>query len=277
MRQIKNLSPCQVAVNERPTYVLITGASSGIGLELAKVFAKKGHHLILTSRRLSLLEELAGQLKSQFDIQVLCFQCDFTKTQQIEELWQTLHQQNIVVETLVNNAGVGVFGTFDQTLWEDELELIQLNVIAPTLMTKRFIKQLKQQNLSKGQLLNIASAAGLTAGPLMAVYYASKAYLISWSLACLWEFRNDLTVSIVCPGPVKTQFQRTAKMQDSYLFDQKLTCSATFIAESAYHALQNKKMIIIPGKALKLLVLPRNFLPLKFRLWIVEKLQSKRQ
>ena len=260
------------------TYVLITGASSGIGLELAKIFARERHSLVLVARNLSVLEGLANELQEQFQIQVLCLKCDLTQTQEIEELWQILHQKKIIIKTLVNNAGVGVFGTFDQTHWEDELALIQLNVIAPTLMTKRFIQALqKQQDFSKGQLLNIASAAGFSAGPLMAVYYASKAYLISWSLACLWEFRTQLTISIICPGPVRTKFQEAAQMQDSSLFDKKLTYSSNFVAESAYRALQSKKIIHIPGRLFNLLLLCKNFLPLRFRLWFIEKLQSKRR
>ena len=185
---------------------LITGASSGIGKEMAKVLASRGWDLIVVARRESLLLELKEELAG-CDVKVCV--CDLSQVSQVKALCKTLKDEPI--EMVINNAGFGDLGYFDETDEEKELNMINTNISALHLLTKYFVKRFKQQN--HGYILNVASIAAFAPGPMMATYYATKAYVLRLSLAInkeLQKAKSNVRISVLCPGTVKTEINKVA-------------------------------------------------------------------
>ncbi len=231
--------------NRAPT-ALITGASGGIGYELAKLFAKDHHNLVLVARSESKLQQFAGELQRQFGIQAKPITLDLSAVTAPQSLFDELHRQNIAVDTLVNNAGYGTYGEFAQIPLEDSLDQIQLNVTALTALTKLFLAPMLQRR--SGRILNVASTAGFQPGPLMAVYYATKSYVILFSEALANELKcSGVTVTCLCPGATDTQFQHRAGNASSRLFKQLRPMDAKTVARSGYRGLMKDKTLVIPG------------------------------
>lgn len=239
-------------------YVLITGASSGIGYELAKLFSDDGYNLILVARSLSNLKKVKEELnRSNIDIQIL--NLDLSKTGECDKLINFIESNNLCVEVLVNNAGIGSFGQFSDIKWEVEENLININIKAGTKITKYFLSKFIERK--SGGILNVASTAAFAAGPKMATYYGSKSYVLNLTEAIHEEVKGlGVKVSCLCPGPVRTSFQEKAGIQKSEKA-KKYLMEAEEVARIAYKDFKKGKVIIIPGFKNKLLVLANKFLP----------------
>ena len=230
-------------VAERQT-ALVTGASSGIGLELAREFAAGGYNLVLVARSEKKLEELAAELRDRHGVGARVIAKDLARPKAPEEIFQ---EAGDAVDVLVNNAGFATFGPFAETDLGRELEELQVNVVALTHLTKKFLPGMLTRR--RGGILNVASTAAFQPGPLMAVYYATKAYVLSFSEALAEELRGTgVTVSVLCPGPTATEFSARADMQDSGLFKGMLAVAdARAVARAGYEGFRAGKRIVIPG------------------------------
>ena len=241
-----------------PVNVLITGASLGIGLELAHVFAQHGDNLVLVARDTTRLTHLARTLSDEYGLRVETISLDLTKDGAIDELVAALKKEKIEIDTLVNNAGFGQFGEFVGSHWKRNQEMMELNMRVVTELTQHFSERMK--NRGRGRILNVASTAAFLPGPLMAVYYATKAYVLSFSVALAEELRNSgVVVTALCPGPTKTGFASTADATKSRIFRGRLD-DARHVAQAGYRGLVRGKTIVVPGVRNKILTfLPRLF------------------
>ncbi|MFN2636019.1 MAG: SDR family NAD(P)-dependent oxidoreductase [Gemmatimonadaceae bacterium] len=239
---------------------LVTGGSGGIGLELAKVLARKGFDLVLVARKRDTLEAAAGQLEGKFDVTAHVFAADLRRREAPEEIFDFLRNENIPIEALVNNAGFGLGGEFAETELQRELEMIQVNIAALTHLTKLFLPPMIKRR--SGRILNVASTAAFQPGPLMAVYYATKAYVLSFSEALAEELRNSgVTVTALCPGPTQTAFADSAQMTNSRLFNSFGIADAADVAEYGFDAMVHGRRLAIPGIKNKLLAQANRFAP----------------
>src|SRR3982751_4165596 len=225
---------------------LVTGGSGGIGLELAKVLARNGYDLVLVSRTRDALEAAAGQIEGKYDIKAHVFAADLRRREAPESIFDFLHNENIPIAILVNNAGFGLGGEFADTELTRELEMIQVNIAALTHLTKLFLPPMIKAK--SGRVLNVASTAAFQPGPLMAVYYATKAYVLSFSEALAEELRNTgVTVTALCPGPTRTEFASEAGVTNSRLFSLFGAADATDVAEYGFRAMMAGTRVAIPG------------------------------
>jgi len=254
---------------------LITGASSGIGWELAHVFARENHDLVLVARSEKKLIELKTDLEKQYGVRANVIVSDLSTPGGATELVAKVNGLNLSVDVLVNNAGVGVFGDFArETEWQKEKEMIQINITALTELTKVFVPAMVLKG--QGQILNIASTAAFQPGPNMAIYFASKAYVLHFSEALAEELRDTgVTVTVVCPGATESGFQSAAAMESSKLFKDKKVPTSKEVAEFAYQSLQEKKRVAIHGFANYLLAQSVRFAPRTIATKIARKFQEK--
>ena len=230
---------------------LITGASGGIGYELALLFARDGYDCILVARSQDKLKLLAQRLESEDRVRTLVLAKDLSKPSAVDEIFEEVTAASMQVNVLVNNAGFPVFGLFNQTDLQVELEMLQVNVVALTALTKLFLRGMIERRA--GRILNLASTAAFLPGPLMAVYYASKAYVLSFSQALSNELRGTgVTVTALSPGPTRTGFQKRGVMEDSRLVQGQIADAAS-VALAGYRGLMAGKTIVIPGFSNKLI------------------------
>ncbi|MBY0755957.1 SDR family oxidoreductase [Clostridium sardiniense] len=240
-------------------YTLITGGTKGIGLELAKLFAKDRNNLIIVARKEDELKIVKEKLEKKFNIFVEILELDLSVDNSCEELIKFVEEKNVVVDNLINNAGVGSFGYFDEIDVDKDIKLIDINIIVLTKLIKYFLPKMKERR--SGGILNVASTAAFVGGPKMSTYYSSKAYVLTLSEALYEEAKEfGVNVSCLCPGPVKTSFQENAGIIKSekakkYLMDAK------DVAKEGYDGFKNKKAIIIPGFKNKAMVIATKFLP----------------
>ncbi len=225
-------------------YTLITGASSGIGLELAKIFAAKGHDLILVARRKEKLDALARELSTAHNIQVEVLTKDLSLPHAAKAVYDELKEKNLDVDILVNNAGFGGLGKFHEREWEKDHAMIQLNIVALTELTRYFIPDFVARN--SGKILNVSSTASLMPGPLQAVYYATKAYVTSFSNAIAEELSDtNITVTNLMPGATATGFGKRSGMDKTAIFAK--TASAASVAQDGYDGLMVGKLDVVSG------------------------------
>jgi short-subunit dehydrogenase len=228
---------------ERKT-ALVTGASSGIGAELARVHARHGGDLIVVARRRARLDALKAELESAQGIAVHVLAKDLTQPDAAQQIYDELQTQGVPVDYLVNNAGLGHYGLFHEQPWAENETLIKLNILALTALTRMFLPQMVGRH--HGRMLNIASMAGFVPGPLQAVYYASKAFVISLSEALANELAGSgVTVTVFCPGPTETEFTRRPEMKGVRLLQWEVP--ARTVAEGAYDAMLRGKTVVVPG------------------------------
>ena len=245
---------------------LITGASSGMGRDMAKVLSSEGYDLILVARRKEPMEELKNELKTNVKIITL----DLMDEKNVFKLYDLTKNDNI--DLLVNNAGFGLFGVFNKTDLDRELEMINLNIKAVHILTKLFLQDfIKKDN---GQILNVASSAGFLAGPHLNTYYATKNYVLKLTMALYQELKeqnSNVTISALCPGPVNTEFNKVAKGKFTIKGLQSMN-----VARYAINKMHQGKLIIIPGITTKLGVFFNRFLPYKAQLKIISKIQLRK-
>lgn len=240
-------------------YTLITGGTEGIGFELAKIFAINKHDLIIVARNKNKLIEVKNKIEKECGIKVEIIQCDLSLNKEYEKIISFVEEKNISVDNLINNAGIGSFGFFHEEKNGFEEELININIIALTNLTKYFLKHMIKQ--SEGGILNVASTAAFVGGPKMAMYYSSKAYVLSLTEALHDEVKNlGIRISCLCPGPVKTSFQEKSGIKKSEKAKKYLMDSSD-VAKEAYFKFLKGKAIIIPGYKNKLLVLGSKLIP----------------
>ncbi len=248
-------------MSERPV-ALITGPTSGIGLHLAELLARDGYDLVLVARNAEVLSQLAHDWAQQYNIRIRPIAIDLSQTGAVETVVTTVREHGLHLSVLVNNAGVGVYGLFADTPLEHEQALLHLNVLALTELTKSFLPDLRE---SKGHILNVASTAAFEPGPYMAVYYASKAYVLSFSEAIAEELAGDgVRVTALCPGLTRSGFQHAASMERSGLL-RLPEMDAREVAAAGYRAMLKGKRVAIPGIFNRLLVTSVRFTP---RSWV---------
>lgn len=259
----------------RPKTALVTGASSGIGYELAKLFARDRYNLVLVARSEQKLIQLADEFKENFGIAVKIIAKDLSKPEAPEEIFAELQQEATKVDILVNNAGFATFGFFGETALSTELQMMQLNMVALTHLTKLFLKDMLAQK--QGKILNVASTAAFQPGPLMAVYYASKAYVLSFSEALANELKDSgITVTALCPGATASGFQERANMEQSMLFSQPGVMDAPTVARIGYRGLMKNQTVVIPGLKNKVLALSVRFTPRNVVTEVVRNIQRRK-
>lgn len=251
--------------------VLITGASSGIGLEFARIFAREGYHLVLVARREERLIQLKKELEQKHSIQVTYFICDLTVFDAADRMYQFLQYKKIQIDVLVNNAGFGLGGEFSGADLVRVTEMVQVNVTTLMRLTRLLLPDMIERR--EGKILNVASMAGFLPGPLSSVYYATKSFVISFSEALAYELKdNNVQVTVLCPGPVKTEFQNIAYEEDISLTNQRRIPTAQETAEYGYQALMAGKIIAIPNLYNRFILFLIRFLP---RSMIVRLVYSK--
>lgn len=253
---------------------LITGSSSGIGEELAYLFAKDGHNLVLVARNEEKLQSIAHTIQQKYSVQVTVIKKDLENPTSAYELYNEIVANQIHIDYLVNNAGYGLYGAFPSTDLAKEVNMIELNITSLTILSKLFLQPMLQKQ--SGGILNVASTASFQPGPLMAVYYATKSYVLSFTEALASEITNTgVHVSALCPGPTKTGFGDRANMGKSKLFESGLM-DVKKVALDGYYGFIKNKTIIIPGLQNQILVQSSRFLPRKWVAKIVKRFQITR-
>jgi len=253
---------------------LITGASGGIGYEFAQELAADGYNLVLVARSAAKLQEIQTNLTQKYPITVKVLAKDLSLPESVPAIFNQLESEKIVVDVLINNAGFGNLGEFTASEWQKEADMLQVNIFALTHLTKLFVKGMVARR--QGKILNVASTAAFMPGPLMAVYYATKSYVLSFSEAIANELQGTgVSVTVLCPGPTESGFQAAASMEGSkILIDKKLPTSAE-VAKYGYQAMQERKVVAIHGLNNWLLTIFVKFLPRKKLADIVRQAQAK--
>ena len=246
---------------------LITGASSGIGRDMSIILSQKGYDLILVARRMEKLEELKKTLST--DVQTISL--DLSKEEACFSLYEQVKEEDI--DILINNAGFGIFGVFDEIDIQGELKMIDTNIKAVDILTKLFLKDFKRKN--SGYILNVASSAAFLPGPLLSSYYASKAYVLRLTEAIYEELRragSKVYVGSLCPGPVDTEFNQTANVKFSV---KGLT--SQYVADYAIKQMFKRKLTIVPGTTMKLVRFFEKFVPEKPLLKMAYRMQKRKE
>lgn len=240
--------------------VLITGASGGLGLALAHRFAKEGYDLILTARSADKLTAAKAELEAAYGVGVTSIPHDLGAPRAAETLMATIREQGLTVDILVNNAGFGDFGTFADSDIDKQSAMVQLNITALMELTHAALPAMRQRK--QGKILNVASIAAFEQGPYMSVYYATKAFVLSFSQALARELKGSgITVTALCPGPIHTGFFDAADLDNSKLFRSLPVAHADDVADYGYKALMKGKTVAVHGTLNKLLVFSVRFAP----------------
>jgi uncharacterized protein len=254
---------------------LITGASTGIGFEFTKLLAADGYNLVLIARDEQKLREIAASLPTKFNVSVKIYPKDLSATSDTEDLVRRIREEVGTIEILVNNAGFGLSGAFVDTDLARELEMIQLNVVSLVIFTKLLAREMAQRK--GGKILNVASTAAFQPGPLMAIYYATKAFVLSFSEALAEELKESgVTVTALCPGPTATQFSKRAELEKSRLFKGGIVpvLDPATVAKIGYEGLIKGQPVVIPGLINKIGVFSVRVAPRKLAAQIAKQLNK---
>lgn len=260
-------------MHDRRPVTIITGASSGIGAELARVFAQHGHELVLVARRANLLASLADEIATGGQPRPRVLAIDLGQAGAGDNIDQALAQEGLAPQFVVNNAGFGLVGAVESRERSEQLSMIDLNIRTLTDFSLRWVEPMTAH---RGGLLNVASVAGFLPGPGSAVYYASKAFVVSFTEALHQEWKGrGLRITALCPGPVPTGFQTRAGIVNGKN-PRLLEVSATRVAEEGYRGLMAGRRLVVPGTFNKLVVGLSGIMPRKFLLAGVERHQRGR-
>jgi short-subunit dehydrogenase len=252
---------------------LITGASSGIGAELARLCARDGYDLILVARRADPMQALARELTGRHGVAARIVAADLADPEARAAVFDAVREDR--VEILINNAGFGVHGRFTETDWEAERRLLEVNVTALIHLTRLFLPGMAQRG--SGRVLNVASTAAFVPGPLMAMYYASKAFVLSFSHAIAAEMKGTgVTVTALCPGPTRTGFDAVAGISQSRLF-RGSAMTAADVARAGYRAMMQGKAEVIAGMSNRLMILSTRLAPRTLLAALAKRLNSSVQ
>lgn len=253
---------------------LITGASSGFGSEYAKIFAANGYDLVLTARNKEKLDALAAELKEQNGTDVFVIVKDLSQKDAALDIFNETEQAGIEVNVLVNNAGFGDYGRYAEADWEKQYEMVTVNITALIQLTRLYLPQMVQRK--DGRILNMASMAAFAPGPYMSVYYASKAFVLSFSEALAGELKGTgVTVTASCPGPTATGFEKAAGSGARKLFSATRKASAEDTALYSYRALMRGKPVAVPGAVNQISSVGQRFLPRRVLRAIILRLQGE--
>lgn len=253
---------------------LITGASGGIGYELAKLHAREGHQLVLVARNQQRLNEIKSEWESFYKIQIHTLALDLSEPKSAETLFNWTEGQGIQIDYPINNAGFGDFGLFHESNWEKSERMIQLNITSLTHLCKLYLP--KMVSRKNGRILNVASTAAFQPGPTMAVYYATKAFVLSFSEAIGNEVsESGVRVTAFCPGATASGFQAAAAMEESALVKGRRLPSAESVALHGFKAMMQGKPVAIPGTLNYVMANAVRFLPRTWVVKIARKVQDK--
>ena len=252
----------QINTANRNQYALITGGTSGIGYELARNFAKDGYNLILVARNKNLLQQTTDELKQQFGVEITPLAEDLFDKNAAERVYNKTKEMGIEVNVLVNNAGQGEWGPFVETDLQRDLDIVQLNISSLVSLTKLFLRDMVARN--EGKILQVGSEAGTAPGPLLATYSATKAFVISFSVALSDELRDtNITVTVLLPGATDTDFFHKAGQEDTVTYREKSLLSPEEVAKDGYDALMKGESKIISGAKTKMHVFMSDMLGAK--------------
>lgn len=253
---------------------LITGASGGIGLELARIHALKGDNLVLVARSVEKLGMIKSELEQQFKISVYNIIKDLSLKDSAVEVYNELLMHNISIDYLVNNAGLGDFGLFEVSDWTKQEQMINLNITALAHLTRLFLPDMIKKG--EGRVLNVASTAAFQPGPTMSVYFATKAFVLYFSEAINNEVKDKgVTVTALCPGSTESNFHAVA-LGDSRLVRDRKMVSSREVAEAGYRGMMKGKSVVIPGLKNSLMAFGVRFFPREFIVNMARKIQEKK-
>ena len=267
--------PSVPAAGGRPV-ALVTGASSGIGLELARLLAAANYDLVLVARTSEALSRLASELESAHRIRAHVFPEDLAEPSAPERLFEKLATHRIDVDVLVNNAGFGLAGPLVSADIQRTHDMVEVNVTAVTMLTRLALPAMVARG--RGRILNIASTAAFQPGPLMAVYYATKAYVLSFSQAIADEVRDTgVTVTAFCPGPTDTRWADVAGVKQSRMFTRLAVADATSVARAGYAAMMSGRRVAVPGAVNRLVAFGNRFVPRRLATSLARRAQEHRR
>jgi uncharacterized protein len=253
---------------------LITGASGGIGEALARTLAQHGYNLILVARTMSKLEALGAELSTKNGVETTSISIDLSAFDASQKLMTELEARKLNVDVLVNNAGFGEYGDFATGDPIKQQQMISLNIMTLTMLTRALLPKMLERKF--GRVMNVASTAAFMPGPLMSVYYASKAYVLSFSEALAEELLGTgVTVTALCPGPTESDFQARAAMEDSKLFQGKTLMTSREVAEQGVAALERGQRVVIPGFINQIQAQASRFLPRAIVPGIIKNIQAR--
>jgi len=246
-------------MENRKHFALITGASSGIGYELAKLFAKDGFNLIIVGREEARLQRAAAIFEAE-GVEVIIMIADLSERDAAFDLYENIRTKNVQIDVLVNDAGQGVYGKFIDTDLSKELKIIQLNIASVVTLTKLYLKEMVKRGA--GKILNVASIAGKLPGPYQAVYHGTKAFVHSFNEAVRAEIKDSpVTITSLLPGPTDTDFFRKADMMDSKIVQEGELADPAEVAKDGYEAMMDGKDMVVSGFKNKLQVAMSNITP----------------
>jgi short-subunit dehydrogenase len=254
---------------------IVTGASAGLGVDFARLCAADGHDVVLVARRLDRLQALADELEKQHGITAHAVAVDLNQPHAARQVWDYLTEKQLTAEVLINNAGFGGAGKFDEQNLQTQLEMVHVNVLALMQLTGLVLPGMLQRK--SGRIMNVASTAAYQPGPLMAVYYATKAFVLSFSEALHHENRNTgVTITCVCPGGTRTEFQQAAQMNEARLFNTRWVMDSATVARQGYQAMKAGKRTIVNGKMNNFLAFMNRLAPTSLRLFIAQRMQERK-
>ena len=248
------------ATNKKQTYALITGATSGIGYELAKLFARDGYNLVLVSRSEERLQQVADELGQQSTVDIIPLVKDLFNPNAASEIYDAVKQKGIEVEFLINDAGQGEWGNFIDIELERSLDIIQLNIVSLVSLTKYFLTDMTANN--RGKIMQLGSEAGKMPIPLLSIYAATKAFVVSFGEALANELKDtNITVTVLLPGATDTDFFHKAHAENTVTYKEEKLATAEDVAKDGYEALMNGESSVISGAKAKLNVLKSKLMP----------------
>ena len=253
---------------------LVTGASSGVGFEFAKILANDGYDLVIVSQNSEKLDQARSDIANEYDVNVVAIVKDLSKDNSAEEVFQIVNNQGMTINTLINNAGFGDHGRFNETNWGKENNMIHLNIIALTRLTKLFLPKMIESK--DGKIVNVASTAAFQAGPFMSVYYATKAFVLHFSEAIANELKGSgVTVTALCPGGTKSGFQDASNVNGIRLIRNGKLATPKEVAEYGYQSMLKGKSVAIHGFKNKVMAFLVRLAPRKVSSDMAGKLMEK--